>query len=56
MKTREKLNKLRGQKSLISRTYNQKINEAYLNGEYARAVSLKGAKTVKLRQVDEIYS
>lgn len=51
----EKLNKLRGQKSLISRQYNQRINQAILNGEVARATSLKGAKTVKLREIDKIY-
>lgn len=52
----ERLNKLRGQKSLVSRVYNKKIQEALNGGNVGSARSYKAAKTVKLRQIDETYS
>ena len=51
-----KLNKMRGQKALISRIYNKRINEAIEQGNVKSATSLKGAKTVKLRQVEQQFA
>jgi hypothetical protein len=51
-----KLNQLRGQKSTISRQYNKRINEAIKEGKLASANALKGAKTVKLREVEQNFA
>lgn len=50
-----KLNKYRGQKSTISRVYNKRIADALAKGDSASATSLRGAKTVKLRQIDRQF-
>jgi hypothetical protein len=54
--SKDKLNQLRGQKSTISRQYNKRIKEAIQAGNVASANSLKGAKTVKLREVEQNFA